>query len=46
MAPGESNVIFFIYKSKPRLLNEKLKTATVSTEKKVHKVEIRTFVIE
>ena len=48
IAPGESDVIEVVFKSKPGQLNEILKTITVTanTEKKVHEVEIRAFVME
>lgn len=48
IAPGESDVIEVVFKSKPGQVNEILKTITVTanTMEKIHEVEIRAFVIE
>lgn len=46
IAPGESDVIEVVFKSKPGQKNEITKTVTVTanTAEKVHKVEIKAFV--
>lgn len=46
IAPGESDVIEVVFKSKPGQLNEVTKTVTVTanTSEKVHKLEIKAFV--
>ena len=46
IAPGKSDVIEVVFKSKPSMKNEIKKTITVTanTIKKIHKLEIRAFV--